>query len=71
MSDVNDRLADSSYKRYLGYLVSTPTDLNLALDIIDRLYWTQCPKPKVYQKTVKDLTTTYYCRHCYKAVSNG
>jgi len=49
MSDVTDRLADSSYKRYLGYLVSTPTDLNLALDIIDRLYWTQCPKPKVYQ----------------------
>ena len=60
MSDVRDRLADSSYKRYLGYLVSTPTDLNLALDIIDRLYWTQCPKPKIYQKTVKDLTTEIF-----------
>ena len=56
MSDTRDRLADSPYKRYLGYLVSTPVDLNLALDILDRLFWTKCPKPKIYQKTVQDLT---------------
>jgi hypothetical protein len=28
----------------------------LALDILDRLFWTECPKPKIYQKTVQDLT---------------
>ena len=60
MSDVRDRLADSPFKRYLGYLISTPVDLNLALDILDRLFWTECPKPKIYQKTVKDLTTEIF-----------
>ena len=56
MSDIRDRLANNPFARYLGYLVSTPVDLNLALDILDRLFWTECPKPKIYQKTVQDLT---------------
>jgi len=60
MPDIRDRLADSPFKRYLGYLISTPVDLNLALEILDRLFWTECPKPQIYQKTVKDLTTEIF-----------
>ena len=60
MSDIRDRLANNPFARYLGYLVSTPVDLNLALEILDRLFWTKCPKPNIMQKTVKDLTTEIY-----------
>ena len=56
MSDIRDRLANSPYKRYLGYLVSTPVDLNLALEVTHSLYWAKVPKPSILQKTVADLT---------------
>ena len=56
MSDIRDRLANSPYKRYLGYLVSTPVDLNLALEVMHSLYWAKVPKPSILQKTVADLT---------------
>ena len=60
MTDLNNRLADNPFARYLGYLVSTPVNMNLALEILDRLYWTKCPKPNVMQKTVQDLTREIY-----------
>ena len=66
MSDLNNRLADNPFARYLGYLVSTPVDMNLALDILDRLFWTKCPKPNIMQKTVADLT-----REIYKLLNLG
>ncbi len=53
---VNIRENNNPFKYLLGKWVQEPINFSLALEILDRLYWTRSPKPNVFQKSVKDLT---------------
>ena len=59
---VNHR-EDNPFKYLLGMWVKEPINLSLALEILDRLYWTRSPKPNVLQKAVKDLTNEIFKKH--------
>ena len=59
---VNNR-EDNPFKYLLGMWVKEPINLSLALEILDRLYWTRSPKPNVLQKAVKDLTNEIFKKH--------
>ena len=59
---VNNR-EDNPFKYLLGMWVKEPINLSLALEILDRLYWTMSPKPNVLQKAVKDLTNEIFKKH--------
>ena len=43
--------------------VKEPINFSFALEILDRLNWTRCPKPNVLQKAVKDLTNEIFKKH--------
>ena len=53
---VNNRENNNPFKYLLGKWVQEPINFSLALEILDRLYWTRSPKPNIFQKSVKDLT---------------
>ena len=59
---VNHR-EDNPFKYLLGMWVKEPINYSLALEILDRLYWTRSPKPNVLQKAVKDLTNEIFKKH--------
>ena len=59
---VNNR-EDNPFKYLLGMWVKEPINFSLALEILDRLYWTRSPKPNVLQKAVKDLTNEIFKKH--------
>ena len=59
---VNHR-EDNPFKYLLGMWVKEPINFSLALEILDRLYWTRSPKPNVLQKAVKDLTNEIFKKH--------
>ena len=59
---VNHR-EDNPFKYLIGSWVKEPINFSLALEILDRLYWTRSPKPNVLQKAVKDLTNEIFKKH--------
>ena len=58
-----NRREDNPFKYLLGMWVKEPINFSLALEILDRLYWTRSPKPNVLQKAVKDLTNEIFKKH--------
>ena len=59
---VNHR-EDNPFKYLIGSWVKEPINFSLALEILDRLYWTRSPKPNVFKKAVKDLTYEIFKKH--------
>jgi len=62
---VNHR-EDNPFKYLIGSWVKEPINFSLALEILERLYWTRSPKPNVFKKAVKDLTNEIFKKHTHE-----